>query len=107
MRSVFVASFLLLVVPPAFAGACHVGEKAGWIPVDVMPQDAAKILASAKPDDRDLLISSPTVEWFRNEDGAYLACIPAERSYCGQVNYHIQKKGDGWAAPFHYVVNCG
>ncbi len=104
--TLFLASFFLMIPAVSYAGACEIGEKAGWIPVEVMPHDAEKILANAKPDERNLLINSPTVEWFQNDDGAYLACIPAERSHCGQVNYHIQKTDDGWAAPFHYVISC-
>jgi hypothetical protein len=100
--------FVLSLATPAiaFAGKCEVGEKGGWSLLDEKPDNLEEILANAKPGERTFLIDTDTIEWFRNKDGSYLACVPAKRSYCGQKNYHIQVDGDGWAAPFHYVVNC-
>ena len=95
-----------LSIPAYAAGSCDVGEKGGWTAVDGIPSEIEEILRNAKPDERKRLTDNNRVEWFVREDGAYLACVPGKKSFCGQVNYHIEKSGDGWAAPFHYSISC-
>ncbi len=88
------------------ASYCVVGEEGGWTRLDERPAHAAEILANAQVDERVLLLTVGSVEWFARDDGAYLLCYPGREPVCGQRNYHVERTDDGWAAPFHYGISC-